>query len=81
MTAVPHGGAELHILCVLAQRHPARFSEAQWATLAGMERTGHAWGTYLSRLRVAGYIIEDAGRTFGVSATGLRQSKEGNGSH
>lgn len=64
------GGAELKILKVLAQRHPAMLTEAQWATLAGMKRTGGTWGTYKSRLRVAGFLVED-GRIFGVSPAGL----------
>lgn len=54
-------GAEMRILRVLAQRHPARLTVAQWATLAGMKRTGGTWGTYVSRLRTAGYLDEQRG--------------------
>lgn len=68
-------GAELRILKVLAQRHPARFTEAQWATLAGMKRTGGTWGTYKSRLRTAGYLEEGDG-LFGCSAAGLEAAGE-----
>lgn len=53
------GGPELRILRVLAQRHPARLSRVQWATLAGMKRTSGTWSTYVSRLRTAGYLAED----------------------
>lgn len=63
-------GAELRILKVLAQRHPARFTMAQWATLAGMKRTGGTWQTYVSRLRSAGYLDEGGGQ-FGVTREGI----------
>ena len=64
------GQPELRILRVLAARHPARFTRAQWATLAGMKRTGGTWQTYVSRLRTAGYIDED-GATIGVTSAGI----------
>ena len=32
---------------------------AQWATLSGMKRTGGTWQTYVSRLRVLGYIAQE----------------------
>jgi hypothetical protein len=64
------GHPELRILRVLAARHPARFTRAQWATLSGMKRTGGTWQTYVSRLRTAGYIDEDGG-TVGVTPAGL----------
>lgn len=66
-------GAELRILKVLAQRHPARFTMAQWATLAGMKRTGGTWQTYVSRLRSAGYLDEGDGH-FGVTREGMTAS-------
>lgn len=59
-------GAEMRILKVLAQRHPARFTGRQWATLAGMKPTTGTWSQYRSRLRVAGYLDESDGL---VSAT------------
>ncbi len=49
-------GAEARILAVLAARHPARLTEAQWATLAGMKRSGGTWQTYKSRLRTRDMI-------------------------
>ena len=64
------GQPELRILRVLAARSPARFTRAQWATLAGMKRTGGTWLTYVSRLRTAGYIDED-GATIGVTPAGI----------
>lgn len=64
------GQPELRILRVLAARHPARFTRAQWATLSGMKRTGGTWQTYVSRLRTAGYIDED-GATIGVTSPGM----------
>lgn len=64
-------GAELRILRVLAARAPARFTHAQWATLAGMKRTGGTWRTYVSRLRTQGLIDEQDG-TVGLTAAGRR---------
>ncbi|MEJ0017479.1 MAG: hypothetical protein WDN25_13130 [Acetobacteraceae bacterium] len=63
-------GAELRILRVLAQRHPARLTVAQWATLAGMSRRGGTWGTYVSRLRVAG-LLDESGGTVACTTAGL----------
>jgi uncharacterized protein len=63
-------GAEMRVLKVLAQRHPARFTVAQWATLSGMSRRGGTWSNYVSKLRVAGYL-EEGGGTFGVTRAGL----------
>lgn len=71
----PTGGAELRILRVLASRHPAKMTEAQWATLAGMKRTGGTWQTYKSRLRTAGYLDETSGQ-FLCSAAGLEAAGE-----
>jgi hypothetical protein len=65
------GGAELRVLRVLAARHPARFTKAQWATLSGMKRTGGTWQTYVSRLRTSGYIDETGGLV-SLTATGLK---------
>ncbi len=64
------GGAELRVLAVLAGRHPARLTEATWATLAGLKRTGGTWKTYKSRLRSAGYLDETP-QGFVCSWTGL----------
>jgi hypothetical protein len=49
-------GAELRILRVLAQQHPARLAESQWAILSRMKRTGGTWQTYKSRLRSRGQL-------------------------
>lgn len=68
------GGPELRILRVLAQRHPAKLSRTQWATLAGMKRNSGTWSTYMSRLRTAGLIAEDGGlcscTAAGITAAG-----------
>ena len=63
-------GAEMRILRVLAARHPARFTKAQWATLAWMKRTGGTWANYVSMLRKAGYLDEN-GDTVGLTSAGL----------
>lgn len=55
-------GPERRPLQILVDRAPAAFTEAQWATLAGMKRTGGTWQTYRSRLRVAGMIEQEGGR-------------------
>lgn len=49
-------GPERRPLAVLAAVYPAGMTEAQWATAAGMKRTGGTWNTYKSRLRTAGMI-------------------------
>lgn len=54
-------GAERRPLQILVDRAPASFTEAQWATLAGMKRTGGTWGTYKSRLKQQGLIEQQAG--------------------
>lgn len=54
-------GPERRILKVLAQQHPARVTDAQWATLAQMKRTGGTWSTYKSRLRTRGLVEQDGG--------------------
>ncbi len=64
------GGAELRVLRVLAARHPARFTKAQWATLARMKRTGGTWANYVSLLRKAGYL-DESGETIGLTSAGL----------
>lgn len=65
------GGAELRVLRVLAARHPARFTKAQWATLSGMKRTGGTWQTYVSRLRTAGSISESDDGLVGMTDSGV----------
>lgn len=51
------GGGALRMVQVLADRHPAKFTEAQWATMSGLKRTGGTWGTYKSRIVQAGLAI------------------------
>lgn len=67
-------GAERRILAVLASAFPAGMTEAQWAVAAGMKRSGGTWGTYKSRLRVAGAIELRGGQWFatkgGISSLG-----------
>jgi hypothetical protein len=64
-------GAELRILRVLAQQHPARLTESQWAILSRMKRTGGTWQTYKSRLRTRGLIAQD-GRDWSITPEGLK---------
>jgi hypothetical protein len=52
---------------VLVRCHPARFTKSQWAALAKLKHTSGTFGTYLSKLRTSGLIIEDGG-LFGPSA-------------
>jgi len=63
-------GAERKPLQVLVDRHPAAFTDAQWATLAGLKRSGGTWGQYKSRLKTAGYVEQD-GNLWRASALGL----------
>lgn len=70
--AAPNAGAEIRVLKVLVARHPARFTKAQWATLAGMKKTGGTWQTYVSRLRQSGCLDEREDGTVGASPAGVR---------
>lgn len=63
------------MLRVLAQRAPAKYTRAQWGTLAGLAHTGGTFSTYLSRLRSAGYLVEDGGY-FSVSDAGMDTAGE-----
>lgn len=62
--------AERKPLAALASAYPAGMTEAQWAVAAGLKRTGGTWGTYLSRLRMAGRIVEQ-GDTFFATEQGI----------
>jgi hypothetical protein len=53
--ALPSGGA-LKMLQVLAQRHPTELSKKQLATLSGFKVSGGSFRTYVSFLRVRGYM-------------------------
>lgn len=57
-------------LFALAEVHPARLTETQWATIAGYARKGGTWGTYKGELRRAGLIEERAG-LWGITDAGL----------
>ena len=64
-------GPERRPLQILVDRAPAAFTEAQWATLAGMKRTGGTWTAYKSRLRSGGFIDQD-GALWRASALALQ---------
>src|SRR5581483_1548417 len=66
----PSIGAERKPLAVLARAYPGGLTEAQWATLAGLKRTGGTWSTYRSRLRTAG-LIEADGALWRATPLGL----------
>jgi len=55
------GGGALRMVQALADRHPAKFTEAQWATMSGLKRTGGTWSTYKSRIVQAGFVVEQGG--------------------
>lgn len=60
--AQPSGiGAERKPLLFLVGRHPAGFTESQWASLAGYAKTGGTWSTYRGRLSRAGMIEQANG--------------------
>lgn len=61
-------GAERRPLQVLVNRAPAGFTEAQWATLTGMKRTGGTWANYKSKLRTSGLVEERGGLWFATDA-------------
>jgi len=55
---------------LLAARHPARFTKAQWATLVRMKRTGGTWANYVSLPRNAGYL-DERDDTVGLTPAGV----------
>ncbi len=57
----------MRMIEALVSRHPAGFTEAQWATMSNLKRTGGTWSTYKSRLRGAGMIDERDGLFFATS--------------
>jgi hypothetical protein len=69
------GGGALRMLRVLAQRASAKYTRAQWGTLAGLAPTGGTFSTYLSRLRTAGYLTEEGGY-FSASDAGMAAAGE-----
>lgn len=68
---VIRGGAK-RMLEILVSRHPVRFTEAQWATLSGLKRTGGTWATYKSRLVTAG-LVERSGDLWAATDDAVRQ--------
>lgn len=66
----PTLGAERKLLVALAQRAPIRLSRAQLGTLCGLAHGGGTFGTYLSRLRSAGFI-EEQGDLLTATAAGI----------
>lgn len=62
--------AERKPLAALASVYPSGMTEAQWAVASVLKRTGGTWSTYVSRLRMAGRIVEENG-LFYVSEKGL----------
>jgi hypothetical protein len=79
------GGGALRMVQVLADRHPARFTEAQWATMSGLKRTGGTWSTYKSRIVQAGLAAlqgdlwqatEDAVAEYGDASRAPTSSEE-----
>jgi hypothetical protein len=70
----PSIGAERKPLAVLARAYPGGLTEAQWATLAGLKRTGGTWSTYRSRLKTAALIEADGNlwkaTPLGIAAAG-----------
>lgn len=70
VTPPREGKAEMRVLSVLASRHPAKMTEAQWATLAGMKRSGGTWNKYMRTLRAAGMIAAE-GKLMCCSVAGL----------
>ena len=69
------GGGCLRMLVALASRAPAGFTEAQWATLSKLKRTGGTWGSYKSRLKTAGYV-EQRGELWHATDDGIAAAGE-----
>ena len=64
------GGAK-RMLDILATRHPMTITKSQLALMANMSPRGGSYGTYLSRLRSAGYLVESDGQ-ISISESGLK---------
>lgn len=58
------------MLRALASRAPTRLTKTQVATLAGLSPSSGTFSTYLSQLRSAGCLVEDAAGGFGISQSG-----------
>lgn len=66
-------GGALRALKVLAQRHPARLTYGQWATLSFVRASSSTWRAYLAQLRRHG-LIEEHGQLFTISAVGMARA-------
>lgn len=63
-------GGAMRMLEVLSSRYPMTFTKSQLALMAKMSPRSGSYGTYLSRLRSAGYLSESDGQ-IGISDAGL----------
>lgn len=63
-------GGAFRILQVLASKPELKLTKPQLGTLAKMKHTGGSFGTYMSRLRSAGFIVDD-GRFVRISDEGI----------
>ncbi len=68
-----HG--KVRALRTLAQMFPARLTEARWATLATLKRSGGTWQKYVRELREEG-LAEESGGTWCATPQGLSAAGE-----
>lgn len=66
-------GGALRALKVLAQRHPARFTYGQWATLSFVRASSSTWRAYLAQLR-RHQLIDERDNTFGLTGAGIAKA-------
>jgi hypothetical protein len=64
------GGGALRALQALATRPEQRVTRSQLATLSRMKASGGSFGTYMSTLRTAGFIVDD-GKFFQITQEGM----------
>jgi hypothetical protein len=55
------GGGARRLVEVLVRCMPAAFTKAQWASLADLSHTSGTFGTYLSKIRSMGLVLEERG--------------------
>lgn len=67
--SIKRGAREM--LRALASRHPTPLTRRQLGTLAGFKASGGTFGDYLSSLRRAGFIADDAGGDLVITEAGL----------
>lgn len=63
-------GGAFRILQVLASKPELKLTKPQLGTLAKMKHTGGSFGTYMSRLRSAGLVVDD-GKYVQISEAGI----------